>query len=411
MKAPGQFPPLVIRMLKIGEDTGKIDTSLEHVAEFYTLTVPSKFHGNSRKYNGWTPSDVQKGYLVPLWARIRANLAKRGLYIYGFRIAEPHADGCPHWHMLLFMRKEEASEIRGIIKKYALKEDSEEKGAAKNRFDYEVITKEKGSAIGYIAKYISKNVDGFGMENDIEVETGIPVNESAQRVRAWASTWGIRQFQQIGGSSITVWRELRRLKEKHPDPVIEAARLAADNGDWQAYLEAQGGTEVLRKEQLISPYRCYDYDPATGEVKTNQYGELVDHIQGVMTTGVMAKTRLKHWTIQQKPEEENADNPNQNAVIQSLEETAKQGVQRILTPSYCSTDVLGNIENLDLSTALAFDLPWSSVNNCRKPKSQPIRESDFLAKELEIEYKTRLKKGEKFDMDCETFVKNLLKKV
>jgi len=309
------------------------------------------------------------------------------------------------------MPKDDVSKVRAILKNYALRESGNEKGAAKNRFDYETITKEKGSAIGYIAKYISKNVDGFGMENDVEENTGIPINESAQRVRAWASTWGIRQFQQIGGSSITVWRELRRLAEKHDDPVIEAARQAADKGDWQAYLEVQGGTETLRKDQLISPYRCYRYDPETGETETNQYGELVDHIQGVMTTGEMVKTRLKQWTIQRKPEEENTDNPNQNTVIQPLNKTVEQGVQRILTPAHCSTAVLSHVEELDLSTSLAFDLPWSSVNNCRKPKSQPIRESDFLAKELEIEYKKRVKAGEKFDMDCETFVKNLLKKV
>jgi hypothetical protein len=73
--------------------------------------------------------------------------------------------------------------------------------------------------------------------------------------------------------------------------------------------------------------------------------------------------------------------------------------------------VLAGVENLDIAAALAFDLPWSTVNNCRNAKYKPICEEDFLAKELKIEYKKRLKAGEKFDIDCETFVKNLLKKV
>ena len=397
-----------------------------HIAEFYTLTAPSIYHANSSRYNEWTPRQVQQDYFSPLWARIRAKLKYEGLPVYGFRIAEAHGDACPHWHILLFMPKQEAPKVRAILKDYALRESGDEKGAAQNRFDVETIRKEKGSAIAYIAKYIAKNVDGFGMENETEDETGIAINASAQRVRAWASVWGIRQFQQIGGCSITVWRELRRLKKSHPDPIIEAARHAADSGDWQAYLEAQGGTDTLRKDHLIKPYRCSFYNPDTGAVHMNQYGEIVAYIQGVMTTGTVVETRLKQWTIQtrsdQTPSEEESP-ADANTAQYALEETVECGIQRILTSSSCSTAAstaacssseyaAAPLDN----TAAAFDrpavdLPWSSVNNCRKPRSQPIRESDYLAKELEIEYRKRLKAGEKFPMDCETFVKDLLKKV
>ncbi len=138
-----------------------------HTALFYTITTPSKYHrtsgaGLNDKYQDYTPRDAQ-AYLCDVWARIRAKLKREELNVYGFRVAEPHHDGTPHWHILLFMPADQAKSVSAIIRDYAMQEDGTEAGADKHRFEAVAIKSDKGSATGYIAKYVSKNIDGFGL--------------------------------------------------------------------------------------------------------------------------------------------------------------------------------------------------------------------------------------------------------
>lgn len=80
--------------------------------------------------------------------------------------------------------------------------------SAEHRRDFKLIAKAKGSATGYIAKYVSKNIDGEHVGDDLEGKSAV---ESAKRVEAWCATWGIRQLPSIGCPPVGVWRELRRI--------------------------------------------------------------------------------------------------------------------------------------------------------------------------------------------------------
>lgn len=248
------------------------------VGMFWTITCPSKFHsvgGTNPKYNGATPRQAQ-AYLVHVWALIRAALHRAGIRPYGFRIAEPHGDGCPHWHMLLFVDKARVNDMEMIVTTYAMQEDEDEAGAQKNRVKLVNIEAGKGTAAGYIAKYVSKNIDGYGVGDHKSFESGttyivatdmfgqVEITPS-QRVTYWSQVWNIRQFQQIGGAPVGVWRELRRVKadaiQNAPDE-LKAAHAAcqkiesddpavAQQANYAAYMLAQGGPTVARRNLAV----------------------------------------------------------------------------------------------------------------------------------------------------------------
>ncbi|MBC2622891.1 replication endonuclease [Citrobacter cronae] len=283
-----------------------ICNELGYVGEFYTLTAPSKYHATIKagyrnsKWNGASPSDTQS-YLTGLWARIRAKLHREDIRIFGIRVAEPHHDATPHWHMLMFMLPEDVERVRFIIRHYAWEEDRHElksDKAKKARFHAEAIDPEKGSATGYVAKYISKNIDGYALDGETDDESGELLKETAPAVSAWAARWHIRQFQFIGGAPVTVYRELRRLADTETAHGLSvefaAVHDAADAGDWAGYVNAQGGPFVRRDDLQVRTL----YEP---RAEFNQYGEETVAIRGVYDSlvgaGTPILTRLTQWKI------------------------------------------------------------------------------------------------------------------
>lgn len=261
---------------------------LGHVADFVTATCPSRMHSRlaasgdeNPRYDGTTPRQAQ-AYLSTVWARVRAAAARQGVAIYGFRIAEPHHDGCPHWHMIFFMESAQVEPFRELMHRYFLADSPDEPGARANRVKFVPIDPARGSAAGYVAKYVAKNIDGFSVGTDL---FGTPALEASARVEAWAGTWGIRQFQQVGGPPVGVWRELRRVKGAVP-PVARDAHSAADVGNWGAYTNAMGGPLMARKDRPLGlAYAAPEAVLASGEIvaPVNRYGEeMRERVCGVL---------------------------------------------------------------------------------------------------------------------------------
>ena len=361
---------------------------------FLTLTAPSSYHAwrvgkqdksktyQNEDFNNATPTETNR-LLCKQWARFRAALAREKVGAFGFRVVEPHHDATPHWHCLLFINPEHqhvfltllafhftaaerdelkmpnGTELNALaqsrirnklphIKSLLDITDKQTIKAINPRVNWKVIDPEKGSATGYIAKYIAKNIDGHKVGMDYEAEA--PVDHTTIAVAAWASCWRIRQFQQIGGPAVSVWRELRRLGDDviEWDRVLELARHAARNARWGDFINAMGGIDAPRKEHLIRLSKRMDE-------AANKYGEDVIKLLGVITdVGNTAVTRTEGWQIVRK-----------GAAVSGLGEQREHAV--------------GERSELTLSSGSCA--PWSSFNNCTEG-SKSGGKGSTLAKEL-----------------------------
>jgi len=280
----------------------EIATAMQLRGTMLTLTAPSKYHcqlhrgGINPKFNGATPRATME-YLNTVWERIRAKWQRQGIRAFGFRITEPHHDGTPHCHFLLFFSPDQIDRAWSIFRAYALAEDGSEPGAEDRRCDRVDIDPAKGTAAGYVAKYVSKNIDGYGIgSGEVDDEGAVFAHEGAARARAWGSLWGIRQFQQVGACSVTVYRELRRNVEAMADEPDEVKRLtaAADAGDWAQFVELMGGAFVKRNEQLLRPLREI-------AAKPGRYGEEIKRLLGLalnrVLSGYIAEWCLSHRIV------------------------------------------------------------------------------------------------------------------
>lgn len=237
-----------------------------HAPLFAVVTCPSRMHvfkidqatgkaiPNAR-FDGTTPRAAQD-YLQGLWQRIRAMFDREGVCFYGMRTTEANHDGTPHWNLLLFVPPGQLERAKEIIHSYALADSPNEPGAQKRRVRFEDIDPRRGDAVSYIAKYIAKGTDAAGLNNGL---FGDDAATSAQRLRAWASTHGIRQFQFFGSPPVGLWREMRRIPESclegAPAGFAEAWQAAqkrgSDRADFCRFWKAIGGKVKRVKDYLL----------------------------------------------------------------------------------------------------------------------------------------------------------------
>jgi hypothetical protein len=338
----------------------RVAVSLGHAGLFMTITCPSRFHRYRTVNDGTTvipnskydpaenPRTGQK-YLAKVWTHIRADLARQGISLYGIRIAEPQHDATPHWHLLVFCIADSVAAVRETVAKHGLKDCPDEPGAAKHRCDFKNIDWNKGSAAGYIAKYVAKNIDGQFVGDDLN---GKPAVEMAARVEAWASTWGIRQFQQVGGPPVGVWRELRRIP-KLPAGAPEHLKQAHDAANkvttlegherasvaWDHYCMAQGGPSCGRKARIKLAMRVPEKVGIYGDqASAKPFGVETTVLESYQAPGSQESSdvRVVHWIVES-------------------ERCVWEIVGRNKPPALVGEAIAEQTQS---------DQPWTSVNNC-----------------------------------------------
>ncbi len=266
-----------IEMMVRSRGFEELAQDLGYTALFLTWTLPSKYHRNSAKWNG---SSVKEGHkaLMKKWAIGRAELAKLDIDYFGFRVAEPHKDATSHAHYFLFCAPEHKEQVIEILRERAISEDRDELGSdTTKRFDVKEADPKQGGATAYIAKYVSKNINGSHMpESDAE--------QWAYRARAWASTHRIRQFQQFGGEPVSLWRNLRRATPAQTsiDPKLEELRQAADSSKWSLFCQLAASAQI-------------EY-----EDKQNKYGEITKKVIGFSWLGKLIETCSESYCLVKK---------------------------------------------------------------------------------------------------------------
>lgn len=243
-----------------------------HTCLMVTATCPSRFHARLREggepnpsYDRSTVRDAQ-AWLQKCWSKARVGFARRGLLTYGWRVAEPHHDGTPHWHLIVYCKPAERAAVEDILRKVWLREAPNERGAQAHRITFTAEDPERGSAVGYLAKYVAKNLEGPETAIDAELtdSSDLSVAESKKLVVIWARVHGLRQFQCFGQPVKLLWRTARRvtdvehLQGSQLEELIKHCRgdLDGARASWCAVIEQLGGLPTAAARSRVWLDRC-----------------------------------------------------------------------------------------------------------------------------------------------------------
>jgi hypothetical protein len=220
------------------------------VPVFVTATLPPEWHPNPRlgvrRYNPRLSPKAASDELAQRWRRTRALCRKHEIVLLGIRVVEPHTDGSPHLHLLLWT---DANRV-GDLERHFRRHFPASGGSAETALKLKVWDP-NGTAKPqtYIMKYILQTLGASPISTVSESEHAEGDVDDAgaehDRLGSWAAHIGLRRLSLVGLTPGTVgrWTAAHRLLKSEEAPTCPRVRAlvhAMRRGRWGAALAILG---------------------------------------------------------------------------------------------------------------------------------------------------------------------------
>ena len=229
---------------------------------YVTVTLPTEFHPNPRGNKaGYNPGNSPKRAdqeLQHRLARMRARMARKDMPTFGIRVFEPHRDGCPHAHLMLYMPEGDIERLDAMLLDLFPEATPGQRVASRCvRIDTEM-----SAAPSYLVKHLVSDED---------------------RVRAWASERGLRRWAMWGTHGIQrVWQCLYQRKQLPTDAPqqVTDANAAIKTRRYADALDALGAVRGCVTPRVRLAYE--EVETAYGEIRKAPIGITVEGTGWVM---------------------------------------------------------------------------------------------------------------------------------
>ena len=304
---PGGGAAIPMAQLRAGSDTarlhriGAMTAGLDEVAKreglvpiMCTLTLPPEWHPapavGRRTWTADRGPEATDQALRGRWTRFRARLAKSGIRPLGLRVWEPHKDGTPHAHALLYVREDEI----GTVDRHLQQVCPEPAPGRRVASTLVVIDRERSRGSTYVMKYLRKTIGTAPAGDDAASGAGEDdhlAGDHHDRTRATASERRWRRFATLGVHGLQrVWQRVLTATEEEvamaPGRVREA-RAALDGNRWADALDAMGALRRPGADRLRLGYDFETVDMETGEILPllDRYGTPCRRAAWLLDTG------------------------------------------------------------------------------------------------------------------------------
>ncbi|EKD9042787.1 replication endonuclease [Vibrio parahaemolyticus] len=198
---------------------------------FLTMTASAHLHSNPTKgRSSWNKSNANaaKEELQNSWSAFGKEISNLGYpmkegHIFGMRVVEPHQDGTPHWHMIVFYDldlEERLFSDSGLFQKHFNRGSQHSLKIVIGEIDKSGNLENVASAATYCFKYITKAIGGdfineHGIRSYDDNLNASNANATVDAIEAWRAATGSRAYQMFGINGYSsYWNYTRKIAHR-----------------------------------------------------------------------------------------------------------------------------------------------------------------------------------------------------